>query len=164
MTMRRTISRVSRPLTALVGSVFLFSAVIAQLAFCQCGIFCPHTAKQAAQEVAEAAPAAAHSCCPPESQDGAPAPAAAAAQPGHDADNGCPCPVEIASSENDLPPGLMPVAASPVHDDGAFDALPAANTIKLPLVEIATATVWRPVRGSPGAHPPLHLLNSVFLI
>jgi hypothetical protein len=163
MKMRRTISRVSRPLTALVGSVFLFSAVIAQLAFCQCGIFCPHAARQAAQEVAEAAPEAAHSCCSPEGQDDAPATSIAEDKPSGE-EHGCPCPVQIASSEKDLPPGLMPVAASPVHDDGAFDALPAANAIKLPLVEIATAPTWRPVRGSPGTGPPVHLLNSVFLI
>jgi hypothetical protein len=152
-----------RLLTSLVGFVFLCSAVMAQLPFCQCGIFCLHGAPAQVAEVGEGLPADDHGCCPSERQDDA-APVTPSQEDGSCEDEGaCDCPVELSSSQ-DLPPAPIPSVISSV-DIHAELLSPVATSSELPfLAGNEDASRWRPTRGSPLSRVPLHVLNSVYII
>jgi hypothetical protein len=158
---RRNPPLVHRLLTSLVGLMFVFTMVAAQLPFCQCGITCLHVGDGFAIAANEA-PIDDHACCPSERKDDAPAPNPAQDWPCED-EQGCPCPVEI-SSAADFPAAPLPFVVSSVEMHAQAGALPASGSAFSPLTVSEDAPRWRPTRGSPHPRPPLHVLNSVYLI
>jgi len=158
---RRLPSPANRLLPSLVGVVFVFTMVAAQLPFCQCGIACLH-AGEGFTIAASEAPFEDHGCCPSERQDDAPAPKPAQNAPCED-EEGCPCPVEI-SGASDVPAASLPFVVSSVELHTQAADLPASSPDISPLIAHEDAPRWRPTRGSPLPRPPLHVLNSVYLI
>ena len=160
---RRNPPPAHRLLTLSVGVLFMFSQVMAQLPFCQCGIFCLHGASAQVAEGGEELPVADHGCCPSERQDDA-APVTPSQEDGSCEDEGaCDCPVELSSSQ-DLPPAPIPSVISSV-DIHAELLAPVATSSELPfLAGNEDASRWRPTRGSPLSRVPLHVLNSVYII
>lgn len=158
---RRLPSPANRLLTSLVGLVFVFTMVAAQLPYCQCGIACLH-GSEGFMIAANEAPAEDHGCCPSERQDDAPAPKPVQDEPCGD-EQGCPCPVEI-SSASDLPAAPLPFVEFSVEMHSQAAGLPASCPDFSVLIGLEETPRWKPTRGSPLPRPPLHVLNSVYLI
>jgi hypothetical protein len=146
----------------LVGAVFMFSLVLAQLPFCQCGIICLHIGG-VAPRVAQAAPAsAAHGCCPSQRQNDTPVPDPSRGTPCGDQDE-CPCPVEISSS-SEFPVAPLGAVVPSVQIQIQTAALPVGFPEFSTPSGLEDLPRWRPTRGSPLHRPPLYLLNSVHII
>lgn len=143
--------------------LFLCSAVMAQLPFCQCGIFCLHGTPTQVAEIGEGLPVDDHGCCPSERQDDAARVTPTQEDGSCEDDGACDCPVELSSDEN-LPAAPIPAVISSV-DIHAEIVSPVATSSELPvLAGNEDAPRWRPTRGSPLLRVPLHVLNSVYII
>lgn len=160
---RRLTSPTHRLLAAMVGSLFMFSVLTAQLAYCQCGISCLHLPAGPAPEQAPSGMAD-HGCCPSDPADDAPV-SHSQAPAGHHDEEDCPCPVEMSGNDNQLPIGPISTPAQQAQPDVKVQhAALAAVTAPLPRPGFENAARWRPSRGSPLPGTSIHLLNSVLII
>ncbi len=157
-------SPIQRILAATAGALFLFSIAVAQVAFCQCGIFCGHDGDASARQVASEPVEAPHGCCSEEGRTEAPAPAPVEEAPDGENSGSCPCPVEISSIDDTGATGHVSAVQTSVFHDAVYARTSESVIAPDSLGDSVGAPVWRPVRGSPLPHPPLFLLNSVFTI
>lgn len=164
MTLRNNMPSPSkRFLTFLVGFVFVFSIVSAQLPYCQCGILCFHGKKSTLVEE-QTSVQESSSCCASKGQDHTPAPEPTEKSTCGDGNGGCDCPVEISDIDQNVTLGLVPVILTSV-DAHAGSLAPATDGVFVsPLAGIEDAPFWRPTRGSPLPRQSLYILNSTHII
>lgn len=159
---RSTTLLTKRVLASLVGMMFFVSMVAAQVPHCQCGIWCLHLQRQVDETVDSVSTSEDHGCCPSERQGDAPAPEPVQDSPcGYD--EGCPCPVEINSSDQ-VPAIPLSSVINSVEFHPVLAALPENFEDFSKLARIEDAPRWRPTRGSPTLQPPLYALNSTYII
>lgn len=153
-----------RFLALVVGGLFLASAAVAHAKPCCCTRSHEDSVCHAQSETAPpAGNAGGQPCCPVERQEDAPEPRTTPSS-GHD-DGLCPC-HDVAGDASDDPLVLrLGVLRYSEQDEAeqAGTASPVSEAAGLSLA-LQDAPRWRPTRGSPLPHPPLHLLNSVFII
>ncbi len=153
----------------MVGVVFVFSIVSAQLPYCACGILCFHGGNSSVEESAAVAAEVESCCTASDSHSGSTTAKAYALQQVKSSDcceggGTCECTVRVRAFDDNSPAALAPVVAHSIDVNSALVA-PELNAYYIsPLLGTREISHWQPLRGQPYVERPFFAVNSHYII